>query len=54
MIAAIGALFATDAIYAWFGLYTECGLPAGQRLARGRLDGLLRAAGHRRAASVDA
>ena len=29
MITAIGALFVTDAIYAWFGLYTESGYQPG-------------------------
>ena len=54
LMASVVALFATDAIYAWFGLYTESGLPARQRLARGRLDVVLRAARHGRPAPVDA
>ena len=32
MITAIGALFVTDAIYAWFGLYTESGYQPGSGL----------------------
>ena len=33
MIAAIVALFVTDAIYGWFGLYTEAGYQPGKRTA---------------------
>ena len=54
IIAAIGTLFVTDAIYGWFGLYTEAGYQPGSGWLEAGWAAFYVLAGYRGAAPVDA